>query len=111
MVLSSTCISPSDSVQVSFTLSNTGARKGDEVVQLYVNDLASSITTYEKVLRGFERVTLEPGESKVITFTLTPKDLSLVDRDFKRVVEPGGFDIMIGASSTDIRLRQTLTVR
>ena len=109
--LSSSLISPSDSVQVSFTLKNTGARKGDEVVQLYVNDLVSSITTYEKVLRGFDRITLEPGESKVVSFMLTPKDLSLLDRDFNRVVEPGDFDIMIGASSTDIRLSRTLSVQ
>ena len=108
--LSSKTISPSDSVEVSFTLRNTGSRKGDEVVQLYIRDVLSSITVYEKVLRGFERVSLEPGESKEVSFILTPKDLSLLDADFRRIVEPGEFEIMIGASSKDIRLSEKLLV-
>lgn len=108
--LSSETISPSDSLKLSFTLKNTGSRKGDEVVQLYVRDLLSSITVYEKQLRGFERVSLEPGESKEISFVLTPKDLSLLDADFRQVVEPGEFEIMIGASSKDIRLSGKLLV-
>lgn len=108
--LSSKTISPSDSVEVSFTLRNTGSRKGDEVVQLYIRDVLSSITVYEKVLRGFERVSLEPGESKEVSFTLAPKDLGLLDVDFRRIVEPGEFEIMIGASSKDIRLREKLLV-
>lgn len=108
--LSSKTISPSDSVEVSFTLKNTGSRKGDEVVQLYIRDVLSSITVYEKALRGFERVSLEPGESKEVSFILTPKDLSLLDADFRRIVEPGEFEIMIGASSKDIRLSEKLLV-
>lgn len=108
--LSSKTISPSDSVEVSFTLRNTGSRKGDEVVQLYIRDELSSITVYEKVLRGFERVSLEPGESKEVSFTLAPKDLGLLDVDFRRIVEPGEFEIMIGASSKDIRLSEKLLV-
>lgn len=108
--LSSKTISPSDSVEVSFTLRNTGSRKGDEVVQLYIRDVLSSITVYEKALRGFERVSLEPGESKEVSFILTPKDLSLLDADFRRIVEPGEFEIMIGASSKDIRLSEKLLV-
>lgn len=108
--LSSKTISPSDSVEVSFTLRNTGSRKGDEVVQLYIRDILSSITVYEKVLRGFERVSLEPGESKEVSFTLAPKDLGLLDVDFRRIVEPGEFEIMIGASSKDIRLSEKLLV-
>lgn len=108
--LSSKTISPFDSVEVSFTLKNTGSRKGDEVVQLYIRDVLSSITVYEKALRGFERVSLEPGESKEVSFILTPKDLSLLDADFRRIVEPGEFEIMIGASSKDIRLSEKLLV-
>ena len=108
--LSSKTISPSDSVEVSFTLRNTGSRKGDEVVQLYIRDVLSSITVYEKVLRGFERVSLEPGESKEVSFTLAPKDLGLLDVDFRRIVEPGEFENMIGASSKDIRLSEKLLV-
>ena len=110
LILSKEVISPDESVEVSFDVANTGSRAGDEVVQLYVHDRVSSITVYEKVLRGFERVPLAPGEKKTLHFTITPKDLSLLDADFKRVVEPGDFDIMIGASSTDIRLQKKLRV-
>lgn len=108
--LSADVISQDDSVRVSFDVTNSGKVKGDEVVQLYIRDCVSSITTYEKNLRGFERITLEPGETKSISMLITPKDLSLLDIDMKRVVEPGDFNIMVGASSTDIRLNGRLTV-
>jgi beta-glucosidase len=91
-------------ITVRFDVKNTGAREGDEVAQLYTRDLVSSVTTYEKNLRGFDRVHLKPGESRTVTFTLTPEDLSLWDRDMRFVLEPGMFKIMIGASSEDIRL-------
>lgn len=99
-----------ESVEVSFTVTNTGDVRGDEVVQLYVHDCLSSITTYEKLLKGFDRVGLEPGESRRITMQLTPKSLSLLNEQMQQVVEPGDFEIMIGASSTDIRLKKTLRV-
>ena len=92
-------------ITVSFDVKNTGAREGDEVVQLYTRDLVSSVTTYEKNLRGFERIHLKPGETRSVSFTLTPDDLSLWDRDMKFVVEPGMFRVMIGSSSEDIRLK------
>jgi beta-glucosidase len=95
---------PRGNVTVSFDVKNTGAREGDEVAQLYTRDLVSSVTTYEKNLRGFERVHLKPGETRTLTFTLTPDDLALWDRDMHFVVEPGAFRVMIGASSEDIRL-------
>lgn len=91
-------------VLVSFDVKNTGARAGDEVVQLYTRDVVSSITTYEKNLRGFERVHLQPGETKSIKFTLTPEDLALWDRNMHFVVEPGIFKVMVGSASEDIRL-------
>jgi beta-glucosidase len=75
------------------------------VVQLYVRDLVSSVTTYEKNLRGFARVTLAPQEKHTITFTLKPSDLALWDRNMKFIVEPGTFRVMVGASSEDIRLK------
>jgi beta-glucosidase len=92
------------SVTVTIDVKNTGARDGVEVVQLYTRDLVSSVTTYEKNLRGFARVSLRPGETKTVTFTLTPADLSLWDRNMRFVVEPGLFRVMVGASSEDIRL-------
>lgn len=73
-------------------------------MQFYTDDDVSSVTTYEKNLRGFERVTLQPGEKKMITFILTPPDLSLWDKSMHFVVEPGAFKVMIGSSSEDIRL-------
>ena len=94
-----------DNVWVSFTIKNTGDKKGDEVAQLYLRDEYSSVTTYTKVLRGFERVTLEPGETKEIKMELTKQDLGLWDINNRFTVEPGDFEIQIGASSQDIRLR------
>ncbi len=91
------------SISVSFTLKNTGNVKGDEVVQLYINDEVSSVTRYEKMLRGFERVTLNPGEEKIMTFTIKPSDLEMLNRNMKLVVEPGKFNVYVGSSSEDIR--------
>ena len=92
-------------ITITVNIKNTGSREGDEVVQLYTRDAVSSVTTYEKNLRGFERVHLKPGESKTVTFTLTPDDLALVNREMKWVVEPGVFRVMVGSSSEDIRLK------
>ena len=92
------------SVTVTLDVKNTGSREGVEIVQLYTRDLVSSVTTYEKNLRGFARVSLRPDETKTVTFLLTPADLSFWDRNMKFVVEPGWFRVMVGASSEDIRL-------
>jgi len=81
------------------------------VVQLYLNDVISSVSRPVKELRAFEKVALEPGAQKEVQFTLTSEDLSLLDRNMKRVVEPGAFELMIGASSEDIRLRGKFDVR
>ncbi len=83
---------------------------GDEVVQLYMKDLYSSVTVYESQLRGFERVHLKPGETKTVRFTLKPSDLELLDKNMEWVVEPGDFQICIGSSSEDIRLKETFTL-
>ena len=91
-------------VTVSVDVKNTGSRAGDEVAQLYTHDEVSSVTTYEKNLRGFERIFLQPGETKTVTFTLTPDDLSLWDRSMHFVEEPGLFKVMAGSGSEDIRL-------
>ncbi len=91
-------------VEVSCKVKNTGKVEGDEVVQLYLRDEVSSVTTYTKVLRGFERITLQPGEEKEVHFTLRPQDLGLWDKNMNFCVEPGSFKVMVGASSTDIRL-------
>jgi beta-glucosidase len=98
-------------IQVALDVTNTGSRAGDEIVQLYVNDEVASIVYYERVLRGFERVSLKPGEKARLRFTLTPDDLKLLDRDMKWTVEPGTFQVLVGASSEDIRLRGAFEIR
>jgi len=87
-------------VTVSCNVKNSGKRAGDEVVQLYLKDSVSSVTTYDKQLRGFERVALKPGEVKQVSFTILPKHMQLLNRDMKWVVEPGEFRVFVGGDST-----------
>lgn len=108
--LSAPKISAKGETTVSVNITNTGKYLGDEVVQLYFNDVVSSTTVYEKQLRGFERVSLAPGQTKTVTFQLKATDLALLGKDMKPVVEPGVFEVMVGSSSTDIRLKKELTV-
>jgi beta-glucosidase len=91
-------------ITVSADVTNSGSREGEEVVQLYLNDVVASVSRPLQELRGFRKVGLRPGETKTVTFTLTPDDLSLLDVNLHRVVEPGAFKVMIGHSSADIRL-------
>lgn len=110
LIIESATISVDGSANISVDLKNTGERKGTEVVQLYINDKISSVVTPKMELKGFARVELAPGESKTVTMQLTPEHLSLWNRDMKEVVEPGEFEIMVGASSKDIRLNGILVV-
>jgi beta-glucosidase len=96
---------------VQVTITNTGSVSGAEIAQLYVTDLVSSVTTPGIALKGFARVMLAPGESRVVHYRLGPDELSLWNRKMKRVVEPGEFKIMAGASSADIRLTDSLLVK
>ncbi|WP_439697639.1 glycoside hydrolase family 3 N-terminal domain-containing protein [Mucilaginibacter sp. AW1-7] len=98
-------------VQVSVDVTNTGDRAGDDVVQLYLKDEVSSVTTYEYDLRGFERVNLKPGEKRTVQFTLHPDDLALLDKNMNWTVEPGKFMVMIGSSSEDIKLKKEFEVK
>ncbi len=97
-------------ITVSVDVANTGKIKGDEVVQLYLKDEVSSVTTYEYDLRGFERVPLLPGEKKTVKFVLHPDDLALLDKNMNWTVEPGKFQVMIGSSSEDIKLKAEFEV-
>jgi beta-glucosidase len=99
-----------DNITVSLDVTNTSAKDGAEVVQLYVNDKVSSVVTPVKELKGFSHVFIKAGEMKRVTMVLTPEHLSLINRDMKRVVEPGQFEILVGSSSSDIRLNQTIEV-
>jgi beta-glucosidase len=89
-------------VKVSVNVKNIGNFDGDEVVQLYINDIYSSVTTPEKTLRGFKRVFIKKGETKRVEFTLTSEELSLWNREMKSVVEPGDFEVMVGGNSFDL---------
>ncbi|MGE5645655.1 MAG: glycoside hydrolase family 3 C-terminal domain-containing protein [Acidobacteriota bacterium] len=97
-------VGPGGDVRVSLDIRNTGERAGAEVAQLYIRDVVSTVTTPVKQLKGFAKVNLNAGETKTVRFTLTPEDLSLLDRNLRRVVEPGTFKVMVGRSSEDIRL-------
>ena len=88
---------------------NTGERAGDEVVQLYVRDDAASVTRPVIELKRFQRVSLQPGERRTVTFELTPDDLALWNPQMKRVEEPGTFTISVGPNSVDLK-SATLTV-
>ncbi len=98
-------------VEISVDVKNTGKVKGSEVVQLYINDIISSTSRPVKELKGFSKVALEPGEVKTIKIKLLPEDLSLLDRDMNVVVEPGTFEVMVGSSSKDIRLKGSFDVK
>ena len=101
---------PSDKIQVSVDVQNTGSRKGDEVVQLYMHTVVASVIRPLKELKGFKRITLEPQEKKTVSFTLTPDDVSFLDKNLKYVVEPGTVEIMVGSSSDDIRAKTSFEV-
>ncbi|MDZ5650141.1 glycoside hydrolase family 3 N-terminal domain-containing protein [Nitrospirillum sp. BR 11828] len=101
--LSTPTIRKDGAVTVSVDVKNTGTRAGDEVVQLYLHQQVASVTRPVKELKGFQRVTLAPGENRTVTFTLDAQALGLWNQDMKRVVEPGAFDIMAGDNSVDLK--------
>lgn len=98
------------SCDVSFTVTNTGTRQGDEVTQLYLRHRNASVVQPERQLKAFQRITLEPGESRQVSLHLDRKAFAIVDGNMNWVVEQGAVDIMIGASSTDIRLTQQVAI-
>jgi len=97
-------------IRVRCTVSNTGARRGDEVVQLYVRDRLASLVRPVKELKGFKRITLQPGESKRVEFILPVDMLNFTISGTKRIVEPGEFEVMIGSSADDIKHSEVVTV-
>ena len=107
--LSATEMSPTGSVEASVTVTNTGNVDATEIVQLYIRDLVASVSRPVKELKGFERITLKAGESKNVTFTITPEMLKFYNYDLKYVLEPGDFSIMVGPNSRDLKTEK-LTV-
>ena len=99
-----------DLIEVYFDLTNTGRYDGTEIAQLYVRDCYSSVVTYDSILRGFERVPLKAGESKRLHFTLKSKNLNILNKEMKWETEAGEFEVLVGASSADIRLSGLFSV-
>ena len=100
-----------DTITVKVTVTNTGEREGKEVVQLYVRDIVSSVSTPVQQLKGFSKVNLQPGESRVVELKLPIKELALWNARMVEVVEPGDFELQIGSASDDIKLREIVTVK
>ena len=96
--------------EVSFLVKNTGSRGGEEVSQLYLHDEYASVVQPLMQLKHFSRFYLQPGEEKKVTFTLDEADFALVNAQYRQVVEPGLFKVMVGASSDDIRLQQDIAL-
>ena len=111
LAVSPAAATPGGTIQIALDVENTGTRAGDEIVQLYLSPRVTSIVYYDKVLRGFDRLPLQSGEKKTVRFAVGSDDLMLLDRDMRWTVEKGIYDVMIGASSEDIRLRGTFEVR
>ena len=110
--LESATINADGSTTVSVDVTNTGEREGDEVIQMYVRDDYASVGRYLKMLKGFERITLKPGETKTVSFNLGFDELNILNQDMKKVVEPGTFTISVGSSSVDKDLQKvTLNVK
>ena len=89
-------------------VTNTGKRAGTEVVQMYIRDLVSSVTRPVKELKGFQKIALQPGETKTVALDITPESLAFYDINMKYVVEPGEFEIMVGNSSRDADLQKVI---
>jgi beta-glucosidase len=98
-------------VSVSVEVTNTGARAGDEVVQVYLRDEVASVTTPERALKAFRRIHLDANQKQTVEFKLGAADLAVLDRSMKWVVEPGTFEVMVGASCLDIRQRGKFEVK
>ncbi len=97
--LSKTSIKVGENAIVKVTVKNTGNRKGEAIIQLYIRDEVSSLTRPVKELKDYKRISLNPGESQTVSFTITPDKLSFFNIDLKEVIEPGDFTIMVGSSS------------
>ena len=101
--LNDTTLKGNQTLTASITVTNNGSRDGKEVVQLYIRDLVGSVTRPVKELKGFQKIDLKAGETKTVTFRITPEDLKFYNYDLKYVWEPGDFEIMIGGNSRDVK--------
>lgn len=110
VAISATQIRPDETIRVTADIENTGKRVGDEVVQVYVRDVAASIARPVKELKGFQRITLQPGQKRSVEFVLGAEHLGFYNHEMKFVVEPGEFRVMVGSNSQDV-IEKTFEVR
>jgi beta-glucosidase len=101
-------IRPDEKTRVLVDVTNTGKREGTEVVQLYIRDQVSSVTRPVKELKGFQKISLKPGETRTVALDITPESLAFYDVNLRYVVEPGEFDILVGSSSRDADLQKVV---
>lgn len=111
ITLSSTSLKGNQQLTASVTVTNTGNYEGKEVVQLYIRDVVGSVTRPVKELKGFQKISLKPGESKIVSFTITPEDLKFYNYDLKYVWESGEFQLMIGTNSRDLKMAKVNWVK
>jgi beta-glucosidase len=107
--LSKTTLSPTEKVTISLTVKNAGAREGKEVVQLFISDLYASVTPDVKRLRGFEKISLKPGESKKVSFTIAARDIAFVAKDLRWTVEKGDYEVSVGTLKSKFTLSEGKT--
>ena len=103
IALSNSVLRKDQEITASISLTNAGTRKGKETVQLYLRDMVASITRPVKELKGFQQITLNPGETKTVTFTISVDDCKFYNADLQHVYEPGKFKIFIGKSSEEVK--------
>jgi beta-glucosidase len=103
ITLSKDQMHPTDKITASVTVTNTGTKEGKEVVQLYIRDLVGSVSRPVKELKGFQKISLKPGESRKVSFTIGVNDLKFFNSDLKWVSEPGDFKVFIGTNSSDVK--------
>jgi beta-glucosidase len=111
LALSKKAMNMKDSIAVSFTLTNTGKLAGAEVVQLYLHNKRASVVMPVKALKDFQKIMLQPGESKKIKFNIKKEKLSFYNANLKWDAAPTDFDLMIGSSSEDIRLKESFELK
>jgi beta-glucosidase len=108
MQVSDTTFNKNEEIQVSVDVTNSGSLAGKEVVQMYLGNKVNSVTTPVMALKGFDKISLKPGETKIVKFTVKPEDIAIWNADMKQVTEPGTFDVMIARSAEDVVLKKTV---
>ena len=111
LIIEKNTMTSNDTMRLSVNIKNIGKLTGKEVIQVYINDVVSSVTTPVKVLKGFNKVLVNPAEEITVKFAIPVKEFGLWDQNLNYIIEPGEFEVMIGSSSEDLRLTKTITIQ